>query len=219
MIQGIIFDLDGVLVRTDAFHYAAWKSIAGLLGIPFTRADNVHLLGVGRRASLDVLLERYNGTPLTEKEKDALCERKNVLYRQQLSRLSPADVTPEVRRTLGSLRARGLRLAVGSSSRNARLILEKTNLLPAFDAVADGTSGGRSKPEPDIFLHAAGLLGLSPASCLVVEDAPAGIEAARAAGMTAVRLGSSARPEGDGADYTVGSLSELVQLLTETGSA
>ena len=218
MIQGVIFDLDGVLIHTDALHYAAWKSIAGLLGIPFTRADNVRLLGIGRRASLDILLERYKGMPLTEKEKDALCDRKNALYRQQLSRLSPPDITPEVRRTLGTLQARGLRLAVGSSSRNARLILEKTNLLSVFDAVADGTAGGRSKPEPDIFLHAAGLLGLSPACCLVVEDAPAGIAAARAAGMTVVRLGAPDTPDGTAvpgaaADYTVGSLSELPELL------
>lgn len=212
MIRGIIFDLDGVLVHTDELHFDAWSRIARELDVPFDRAANERLRGVGRRDCLDILLERYHGTPLSEHDKQILCDRKNDLYRALLSALSPSDVPEETRRVLRTLRARGLKTAVGSSSRSARLILAETQLDALFDAVADGGDAPRSKPAPDIFLRAADMLGLDASDCAVVEDAPAGITAARAAGMTAIGLGTPARLGEAGPEYMIRSLPELLPL-------
>ncbi|MCQ2430137.1 MAG: beta-phosphoglucomutase [Clostridia bacterium] len=209
MIKGVIFDLDGVLVRTDDYHYAAWSRIAERLGVPFDRSDNRRLLGVGRRECLDILLEKYDGVPLSDGEKASLCDRKNDYYRAYLAGLSPDDVPDEVLRVLGELRRRGLKLAVGSSSRNARLILERTRLLTVFDGVSDGGSVYRSKPAPDVFLHAAALLRINACDCAVVEDAPAGVRAAKDAGMTAVALGDADSFKGVSPDYVVSSLGEV----------
>lgn len=212
MIEGIIFDLDGVLIHTDEYHFSAWSRIAAELGIPFDRAVNERLRGVGRRDSLEILLERYDGAPLSEEDRQALCDRKNSLYRSYLTALTPSDIPDETRRVLHTLHERGLKIAVGSSSRSARLILQKIELMPAFDAVADGGDAPRSKPAPDVFLRAAQMLGLDPAVCAVVEDAPAGIEAARAAGMYAVGLGSPARFAETQPDHVVPSLFDLLSL-------
>lgn len=191
-IRGIIFDLDGVLVHTDELHFRAWAHIAQQLGIPFNRAANDRLRGVSRAESLERLLALRPDIILSGKEKAVLCEQKNSLYRAGLENLTEADVPPAVRAVLQTLRDRGLRLAVGSSSRNARLILRRTELEQAFDAIADGTMISASKPHPQVFLRAAELLRLNPDVCAVVEDAPAGILAAHRAGMYAVGLGACA---------------------------
>lgn len=124
-IHGIIFDLDGVLIHTDQYHYQAWKRLADRLEIPFDETVNNRLRGVSRMESLDIVLERYHGQPLSKTDKERLAEEKNGVYRALLGRMTPASVDPGVRETLGQLRGRGYRLAVGSSSKNARIILER----------------------------------------------------------------------------------------------
>lgn len=190
--KAVIFDLDGVLVFTDRYHYLAWKEIAGELGIDFSEKDNDRLRGVSRAESLEIILEKYEGPALDDAKKEELLSRENGIYRDYLQEMSPADVSMDVRDTLYELKKRGVKIAVGSSSKNTSLILEKTGLTGMFDTVADGTMITRSKPDPEVFLKAAELLGMDPSSCLVVEDADAGVEAARAAGMHSAAIGAAA---------------------------
>jgi len=209
--QAVIFDLDGVLCSTDRFHYQAWKVLADRLGLPFDEAANDRLRGLSRAESLERLLaaspRRYG-----EPEKAAFAEEKNRTYRALLARLTPADLPAEVRGTLPVLRERGYRLAVGSSSRNAKFILGQIGLAGFFDAVADGTEIRRAKPDPEVFLLAAEKLGLAPRDCCVVEDAASGIRAAAAAGMMSFALHGSA--EGCGlADVRLSSFGELLRFL------
>ena len=188
----VIFDLDGVLATTDEFHYLAWKAIADREGIPFDRKANDAFRGVSRMACVEILVrgaKRAYGVV----EKEELARYKNGCYQKLLNGLTPAAILPGVEDLLGRLKAAGIRIAVGSSSKNARLILEKTGLLDRFDAIADGNDIAMSKPDPEVFLVAARKLGISPAACAVVEDAEAGIDAALAAGMKAVGVGPAAR--------------------------
>lgn len=189
MIRGVIFDLDGVLVTTDELHYQAWKEMADEEGIPFDRAINERLRGVSRMESLDIILERAT-REYTPEEKQALAERKNATYRELLESLTPDDLLPGARAMLSSLRDRGIRVAIGSSSRNTPLILERVGLSGELDAVADGNDIRNSKPDPEVFLLAAERLGLPPTDCLVVEDAAAGIEAGRRGGMPVFAIGT-----------------------------
>ena len=210
-IKGIIFDLDGVLVFTDKFHYQAWKTIADDMGIYFDRKINNRLRGVSRMESLDIILERYEGAALTEEEKRALAEKKNGIYRELLKTMIPSDVSPEVRNTLNELHKAGFKLAVGSSSKNARFILEKVNLTAAFDAISDGTNITRSKPDPEVFQKAAEYLELKPEQCAVVEDAEAGVDAAKAGQMLAVGIGEAATYEKT--DIGIKEFSDLLKIL------
>ncbi|MCR5331368.1 MAG: beta-phosphoglucomutase [Lachnospiraceae bacterium] len=210
MKQGVIFDLDGVLISTDEMHYKAWKSIADELGIPFGHTENNLLRGVSRMASLDIILNLGN-LVLSEKEKEALAERKNNRYVALLQSLTPDVVTAEVRDTLALLHKRGIKTAVGSSSRNAKLILRLTDLEKYFDAVSDGTNISRSKPDPEVFLKGAEFLGLSPDDCAVTEDAVAGIDAANAGGFYSIGIGDAAAYEK--ADARITSISELLDLV------
>lgn len=192
-IRGIIFDLDGVIVCTDQFHYQAWKKIADEMGIYFDEKINQRLRGVSRMESLEIILERYEGKELTTGEKTALAEKKNQIYRELLKTMSPENITDEVKKTLKYLKEKGYKLAIGSSSKNAKFILDKVELRDAFDAISDGTNITKSKPDPEVFQKAAEYLGITPEKCLVVEDADAGIEAAKAGGMYAAGIGSAAR--------------------------
>lgn len=194
-LKGFIFDLDGVIVHTDQFHYRAWKAVADKMGIYFDETINKRLLGVSRLESLEIILERYKGDPLTREEKAAIAEKKNEIYKELLNTLTRLDVEDMVRNKLAELRKSGYKLAIGSSSRNARHILEKVELLDAFDAISDGTNISRSKPDPEVFLMAADFLHLKPLECAVVEDARAGIDAAKAGGMTAIGMGEAASYE------------------------
>ena len=194
-VKGIIFDLDGVIVFTDKFHYQAWKKIADKEGIYFDEKINNRLRGVSRMDSLEIILELYHGEPLTEKQKEELAEEKNGIYRGLLKKMTPDDVSMEVRDTLAELRKRGYKIALGSSSKNAKFILEQVKLLDAFDAISDGNNITKSKPDPEVFLKAAELLKLNPAECAVVEDAYAGIDAAKAGSMLAVGIGDAAAYE------------------------
>ena len=189
--RGIIFDLDGVICSTDHYHYLAWKALADKLGVYFDEKINNRLRGVSRMASLEIVLEPYEGA-LTDEEKLALATEKNERYRSLLSQMTPADLDAEVKQTLDALRAKGLLLGIGSSSKNTKFILERIGLAGYFDAISDGTNITRSKPDPEVFLKGAEFLGLKPETCLVVEDAKAGVEAAIAAGMDAAAIGDAA---------------------------
>lgn len=209
--KGIIFDLDGVIVFTDKFHYQAWKVIADEMGIYFDEQINHRLRGVSRMDSLDIILERYEGAPLSQEEKNALAEKKNNIYRDLLQTMSPADVSDEVRSTLLELRNRGVKIALGSSSKNAKFILEKVELIQLFDEISDGTNITKSKPDPEVFSMAVQFLGLEPQECLVVEDADAGIEAAVAGGMHPVGIGEAAANEK--AEYKINSFADLLVIV------
>lgn len=193
-MKTFIFDLDGVLVFTDRFHYRAWKKIADELGIYFDEKINDRLRGVSRMASLEIILENSTKKYSAE-EKEDLAEEKNRYYRKLLQSMTPEDVDPAVRKTLSELRRRGHKLAIGSSSKNTKFILQQTRLTDAFDAISDGTNILRSKPDPEVFLKAASFVGDTPENCIVVEDARAGIEAAKAGGMLAAGLGEAAAYE------------------------
>ena len=210
MKQGIIFDLDGVLLSTDEMHFKAWKSVADELSIPFDRTVNNRLRGVSRMESLEIILERSSQT-FSAEEKEALATRKNDRYRTLLKSLTPDAVAPEVRNTLSALKARGLKLAVGSSSKNTKLILNLTDLEHFFDAVSDGTNITRSKPDPEVFLKAAEFIGLTPEDCAVVEDAVAGIDAAIAGGFTGIGIGDAAAYEKT--EIKIRNMQELLQFV------
>ena len=188
-MQGVIFDLDGVLVSTDELHYQAWKKLADELGITdFNREDNVRQRGVSRMASLEVVLEKGD-IEYSEEEKVEMAERKNDYYKEMLQSLDDSAVLPGAFDTLKMLRDRGILTAVGSASKNAPLILEKTGLLPLIDKISCGLDVTKSKPDPEVFLVAASKLELTPENCLVVEDAKAGIDAAKAGGMKSLGVG------------------------------
>lgn len=188
--QGIIFDLDGVICSTDEYHYLAWKALADRLGIPFDRERNNLLRGVSRMTSLEIILERSEKT-YSEAEKAVFAEEKNTLYRELLGRMSPADLSDDVKNTLTALRQTNLKLAIGSSSKNTPFILDRIGLGDFFDAVADGNCITHSKPNPEVFLKAADMIGLDPKDCLVVEDAHAGVEAAVAGGFDCAAMGDA----------------------------
>ena len=188
--KGIIFDLDGVICSTDEYHYLAWKALADQLGIGFDRQINNRLRGVSRMESLEIVLEKSDKT-FSDEQKQQLAETKNALYRELLGQMSEADLSNEVRDTLNALRERGLKLAIGSSSKNTPFILERIGLSGFFDAVSDGNNITHSKPDPEVFLKAAQMLGLPPAECLVVEDAHAGVEAAVTGGFECAASGEA----------------------------
>ncbi len=208
--KAIVFDLDGVICTTDEYHYLAWKETANTLGVPFDRQINNRLRGVSRMESLEIILENYEGT-LSEDEKARLAEAKNVLYRTYLATMTPAYLQEEVKSTLDTLRGRGYRLAIGSSSKNAGFILERLGLAGYFDAVSDGNNVQRSKPDPEVFLKAAEFLRCAPEDCLVVEDALSGVDAAHAAGMMAAAVGDAA--EKNYGDYILNCFSDLLKIL------
>jgi multiple sugar transport system ATP-binding protein len=210
MIKGIVFDLDGVIVSTDHYHYLAWKSIADEEKIPFDEEANNRLRGVSRMASLDIILEKAKKT-YTPEEKAKLAEKKNEIYRSLLAKMSPKDVDPENLETIKELRAKGLKTAIGSSSKNAPFILEKIGLDKAFDYIVDGSMISHSKPDPEVFLKAAAGLGLKPEECLVTEDAYAGVEAAKNGGFLAVGIGDASKdPE---TDYPIKSLKDIFEVI------
>lgn len=185
---GYLFDLDGVLTDTAKYHYLAWKETAEELGIPFTLADNENLKGISRQESLEWIL-KHGGLTLPEAEKHRLMEAKNARYLQLIEGLTQADLLPGLPDYLIRLRALGKKVVLGSSSKNARAILERLGILELFDVVIDGTLVRHAKPDPEVFLLGAFRSGLPPEECLVFEDAEAGIAAAKAAGMLAVGVG------------------------------
>ena len=190
--SAVIFDLDGVIVSTDEYHFRAWSRMAEVEGFPFDRQVNEFLRGVSRMESLEIILQNA-GVTLGEEEKSELCERKNAYYKEMLGELTPSDILPGVLRVLEELSGMGIPVAIGSSSKNAAEILGRIGLGESFDIVVDGNDIARSKPDPEVFLLAAEKLGKSPADCVVVEDAESGVEAAIRAGMMVVGVGSAAK--------------------------
>ena len=194
-MNAVIFDLDGVICFTDKYHYLAWKGLADRLGIYFDENINNRLRGVSRMASLDIILERADKT-YTAEEKEAFAAEKNAAYVELLQQMSPEDLSDEVKETLDALRTAGYKLAIGSSSKNTKLILSRIGLGNFFDAISDGTNITRSKPDPQVFLMAADMLGEKPQDCVVVEDAKAGIQAAFDGGFRSAGIGEAAEHPG-----------------------
>ncbi len=190
MIEGFILDLDGVITDTAEYHYRAWKRLADEEGIPFTRQDNELLRGISRRESLMLLLK---GRPYSEDRIREMMERKNRYYLEYIRQITPRDLLPGARELLEQAREEGFKTALGSASKNAPMVVERLGIRHLFDAIADGSSVQRQKPAPDLFLLAAEQLHLQPDQCLVVEDAAAGIEAARAGGFQSLGLGPCER--------------------------
>lgn len=189
MIKGVIFDLDGVLVSTDELHFKAWAKLARELNINnYTREDNKAQKGISRLESLEIVLRKGNLT-YTENEKQTLAERKNNYYVEMLDSLDDSAVLEDVKEALEILKSKGIKIGVGSASKNTPIILDKTGLAPEIDAVACGIDVTKSKPDPEVFLIAAKKLGLLPKECLVVEDSYAGVVAAKAAGMKSLAVG------------------------------
>ncbi len=190
MNVAFLFDLDGVLVDTAHLHYLAWKRLADELGFTFHEEDNEALKGVSRMQALDILLE-VGGLTFSNEKKAELAAKKNQWYVEMLQTLDESHILPGSATFVTAARNMGIKTALGSASRNARTILEKLHLITDFDAIVDGTMTTRAKPDPEVFQRGADLLKVPAARCVVFEDAQAGIEAALAAGMTPVGIGSA----------------------------
>jgi beta-phosphoglucomutase len=188
-IKACIFDLDGVLVDTARYHFLAWKNLADRLGFKFTETDNERLKGVSRLASLEILLQIGKMAP-TDLEKLEYADEKNALYLGYIEKMTPEDILPGVREFLTELKNSGIRIGLGSVSKNARTILTKTAITEFFDAIVDGNIISKAKPDPEVFLTGARMLKIRTAQCVVFEDAIAGVEAAHRAGMKCIGVGA-----------------------------
>ncbi len=219
VVKGLLFDLDGVIVDTAKYHYLAWKELADKLNLPFTEKDNERLKGVSRMKSFEIILE-IGGLELSGEEKEKYCTVKNEIYLEYIHQLKQEEVLPGVNEFLTDAREKGYRIALGSASKNAGVILSRLNLTEAFDAVIDGTKVKSAKPDPEVFLLGAKELGLKKEACIVFEDARAGVEAAHNGGMKAVGIGT--RENLPNADICIPGLfnikiNELVKQLTTAG--
>ncbi len=192
MIKGVIFDLDGVLVTTDEYHFRSWQKISAEEGIYFTWEMNNNFRGVGRMECVDILVSK-SSKKYTPEEKNNIAIRKNNYFAESLNNLEASVIMPGTLKILLELRNRGIKIGVGSNSRNAKPIINKLNMQDLFDVVTDGFDIKNSKPDPEVFLLTAERLGLKNTECVVVEDAVAGIEAAHAAGMSALGIGTAER--------------------------
>jgi beta-phosphoglucomutase len=191
MIKGCIFDLDGVIVDTARYHFKAWQRLAKGLGFDFTGEHNERLKGVSRMASLNILLE-VGGLSLPDPEKQILAAQKNAWYLEYIREMTPAEILPGVTEFLNLLRSVGMKIALGTASKNARIILVQIGMSEAFDSIVDGNRVTNAKPDPEVFLIAASDLKLEPNDCLVFEDAIAGVEAAHNGGMRCIGIGHPA---------------------------
>ena len=189
--KAIIFDLDGVLTDTSEYHYKAWKRLADEEGIPFTHQENdEYLRGVSRRESLMYIIRGRN---YSEAQIQEMMDRKNRYYNEMIQSMSPQDLVTGGRDLLSEIRNAGIKVAIASGSKNCRLVLERLDIISYFDGIADGYSVVNSKPAPDLFVYAAGLVQIPTPDCLGVEDADAGIEAIKTAGMQALGMGPEER--------------------------
>lgn len=209
-MKAVIFDLDGVICFTDKYHYLAWKEMADNLGIYFDETINNRLRGVSRMESLEIILEKSEKN-YSQEEKEKFAERKNVTYVKLLEKMTTDDLSEEVKNTLLELRKRGYKLAIGSSSRNTKMILKQIGLEGFFDAISDGTNISNSKPDPEVFLKAAQFVAEKPEECLVVEDAKAGVEAAYIGGFKSAGVGEAC--EHEHVTYKMNSFCDLLSIL------
>ena len=212
-MKAALFDLDGVIVDTAKYHYIAWKEMANGLGFDITPEQNERLKGVSRMESLDIILG-IGGVLVSEEERARLGASKNQRYVELVSQMDSSETLPGAREYLELLRRRGVKVALGSASKNAGMILDRLGIWSLFDAVIDGTKVSKSKPDPEVFLLGAKAVAVEPALCVVYEDAAAGVEAAKAAGMSAVGIGLAENLPG--ADLVVPG---LYALLTESTSS
>lgn len=208
--EAVIFDLDGVICFTDKYHYQAWKAVADELGIYFDEEINNRLRGVSRMESFEIILERYDGV-MSEEDKIAYTTKKTDIYKELLKNMSPADLSSEVKETLDALRAKGLKLAIGSSSKNTPFILGQLGLGDYFDAISDGNNITKSKPDPEVFVKASQFVETPADKCLVVEDAKAGLEAAIGGGMDCAAIGDAVK-SGLGT-YNLTTFSDLLKVV------
>ena len=190
MIKACIFDLDGVIVDTAHYHFLAWKRLADELGIAFTPEDNERLKGVSRMHSMDILLE-IGGKQMNHDEKEKFANKKNTWFVEHVERMLPEEIFSGVKILVQELHANRVKVGLASSSKNAQRVLELLQIKDQFDTIVDGTMITHSKPDPEIFLLAASRLQVDPKDCLVFEDAEAGVEAALAAGMKCIGVGSA----------------------------
>lgn len=209
MIEAIIFDLDGVLVHTDKYHYLAWKSLADRLGIYFDESINNRCRGVSRMDSLEIILEN-SAIKYSNEEKNKFANEKNEIYRSYLTQMDSNDVSNSVRKTLEELRKMKVKIAIGSGSKNTKLILEKTSL-NCFEAICDGNDIINGKPDPEVFLKAAKMLNVDPKNAIVVEDSNAGIIAGNKGGFITVAIGDATKS--NNAKYNINDLLEIVDII------
>lgn len=207
--KGVIFDLDGVITSTDDYHYQAWKAMADGIGVYFDKEINNRLRGVSRMASLDIVLERSDKT-YTQEEKVALATKKNDIYKSLLVNITPSDASDDVRKALLGLKEMGIKIAIGSSSKNTPVILNRLGIYDWFDAISDGNNITNSKPDPEVFLKAAEFINEDPKDCLVVEDAFSGIDAGVAGGFKTAAIGDATRC--DKPTYKLTKLSDLLEI-------
>lgn len=188
-VKACLFDLDGVIVDTAVYHFQAWRRLANELGFDFTEHQNEQLKGISRMESLELILQ-WGGVSLSEAEKLDWATKKNQWYLDLVLQMTPKEVLPGVPAFLDTLRANGIKIALGSASKNSKLILEKIQMLDYFDAIIDGNNITKGKPDPQVFLMGAEATHSLPSECVVFEDAVAGIQAAKAGGMKAIGVGS-----------------------------
>ncbi|GGE25121.1 MULTISPECIES: beta-phosphoglucomutase [Sphingobacterium] len=188
-LEACLFDLDGVLVDTAKYHYLAWKQLANTLGLDFTEKENEQLKGISRVESLRKILN-WAGMEMPQEKQDELASLKNGWYVEMISGMTQNEVLPGALKLLDELKANHIKIGLGSASKNAKLILDNTGLKPYFDALVDGNIVSKSKPDPEVFLRGAELLGVSPEYCVVFEDASAGVEAAIKGNMKAIGIGN-----------------------------
>ncbi|MGB5378137.1 beta-phosphoglucomutase [Muriicola sp.] len=186
--KGFIFDLDGVIVDTAKYHYLAWKHLADELGILFTKEQNEQFKGVSRKRCLEILLG-WGELKVSQSQFNSWLAEKNEDYLQYIETMTASEILPDVPKVLNFLKEHNVPMALGSASKNARPILKKVGLIPYFTSIVDGTQVTKAKPDPEVFMIAAGELKVMPQHCIVFEDAQAGIEAANRAGMTSIGIG------------------------------
>jgi beta-phosphoglucomutase len=207
MIEAVIFDLDGVLVSTDEYHYRSWVKIAAEEGFDFfDHKFNDQFRGVARMECVEILI-KASGRDYSPAQKQEIADRKNGYFAESLSSVTPEELLPGALAMLQELRKRGIKIAVASNSRNAKTIIRQTKIEHLLDIIVDGYEIEKSKPDPEPFLLAATRIGVAPAHCIVVEDAVTGVEAARRAGMKALGIGTRERLPN--ADIVVPNLSTI----------
>ena len=207
-LKAFIFDLDGVITDTAEYHFLAWKALAEDLGITFTREDNEELKGVSRMDSLEKILELGGRSgDFSAEEKEALADKKNDHYLTLIQNITPADLLPAIKELIADIKAKGLKLGLASASKNAFTVMESLGMKSEFDIIVDAKTVVNGKPHPEVFLRAAEMLGVEPEACIGVEDAAAGVQAIKAAGMFAVAVGP--KESFENADIVYASTAEL----------